>query len=462
MDSREWDVVVVGGGPAGIAAALSAASMGASTLLLERRGALGGAHTMACSTAAPSATHDRAGRSFGGVYRQLSALVSDLAGECGYEHPNKLHSPDLWRLAYHLLLPQTGVHTALHTEAQDVKLENQRIVSVDLSRIAERSSLRARVYVDASGDGHLAYRAGVPYDSGVSAADVRLMLDLHLIDDAKAQALRHSIGYTQPMSLMFSLAGVDTAQAKAWLFRHPTGQELGVDPTVFRDPIYQVEGMEVGHHGELPLPQHRILFGPLASSDEVLVNMTRIAGRDGSSGDDLTAAALLGYQQVRAMVNVLRRFIPGFGNARLGGIAPEVGVRETRRFRGQYTLTGGDVYLARRCAIRVARGSYPVDIHDPSGTSPGVLRPISGDFYDIPYGCLCPESIENLLFAGRCISADYVANSSARVTGTCMLLGQAAGTAAALAASSGIAVQEVPATSVMRNLMAQGVWLDEP
>jgi hypothetical protein len=302
----------------------------------------------------------------------------------------------------------------------------------------------------------------VPFSLGIGENDIAQLLKLGLIDEQTAGTLRCSLGKSQPMSLMFTMTGVDFAAARPWLFKHPTCAELGIDDRAFaEEPFIGVEGLEAGSNGELPLPQKRILFTPLSDSGDVLVNMTRITGRDGTRAADLTEATVLAYKQARAVINILRRYIPGFAQARLKSLAPEIGVRETRRFRGVYTLTGSDVYSARRFPDRVARGSYPIDIHDPSGTGAGILAAIKGPYYDIPYRCLYAPELDNLLLAGRCISADYVANSSARIAGTCMLIGQAAGTAAAEAAKAGLPIGSVDVSALQASLQTQGVYLAE-
>ena len=185
------------------------------------------------------------------------------------------------------------------------------------------------------------------------------------------------------------------------------------------------------------------------------INTTRVFGKDPTELASLTEAEIEGRRQVYRVLGFLKRHVPGFAGAHLLSTGSQIGIRETRRIIGEYTLTGDDVLEARRFPDAVARGSYPVDIHDPSGRGWGVRFVKDGGSYDIPYRCLVPKEIENLLVAGRCISADHQAIGSTRVMAPCMAMGQAAGLAAALSVQARVTPRHLNIESLRRALLGQ-------
>jgi hypothetical protein len=211
--------------------------------------------------------------------------------------------------------------------------------------------------------------------------------------------------------------------------------------------------------GELDLPREDILMFATPHADEVSVNSTRVTGVLGTSVWDLTRAELVAHEQLRQIVGFLRERVPGFEASYLVQSGMQVGVRETRRITGLYQLTGEDVLAARRFDDVVARGAYPVDIHNPTGRGTVLRRVPRGGAYDIPLRCLVPKDTERLLVAGRCISGDHEAHSSYRVMPISMATGQAAGACAAFAARTGKAPGDVPADAVQRELRRQGANL---
>jgi hypothetical protein len=188
-------------------------------------------------------------------------------------------------------------------------------------------------------------------------------------------------------------------------------------------------------------------------------NTTRVTGLSATKADDLTAAELEARQQAHELARFLASDVPGFERAYLQQSAAQIGVRESRRIVGQYVLTGEDVLSARKFPDGVARGSYPIDIHNPAGAGT-VLRSLPpGEWYEIPYRCLLPRGVDNLLVAGRPISSTHEAHSSLRVMPIAIAIGQAAGTAAALCAARKIPPSRLPAAALRRRLAAQDVDL---
>jgi len=213
---------------------------------------------------------------------------------------------------------------------------------------------------------------------------------------------------------------------------------------------------EATEAGVLELPREDVLFFGTPHAGEVSVNSTRVTGLLGTSVWDLTRAEWWSRQQMRQIVAFLRRYVPGFERAYAAQSGVQIGVRETRRIRGEYTLTAEDVLSARRFDDVIARGSYPIDIHNPEGRGTILKRLPPGEAYDIPLRCLLPQRVDRLVVAGRCISGTHEAHSSYRVMPVAMATGQAAGVCAALAARTGAAPRDVPACEVQRELARQG------
>jgi hypothetical protein len=211
--------------------------------------------------------------------------------------------------------------------------------------------------------------------------------------------------------------------------------------------------------GSVDVPRELVSFFATPYPDEVTVNMTRVTGIDPLDPDDLTRAEVEARRQVTQLVAFFRERVPGFERCRLAATATQIGVRESRRIVGEYVLTRDDVLQARAFDDAVARSAYPIDIHNPAGSGTTTHRLPPGQSYEIPYRCLLPRGVDGLLVAGRCISTTHEALASARLTPTVMTLGQAAGTAAALAAQENLRPRDVSAALLRERLSAAGVDL---
>jgi hypothetical protein len=211
--------------------------------------------------------------------------------------------------------------------------------------------------------------------------------------------------------------------------------------------------------GDVDVPREVVSFFISPYADEVSVNMTRVVDIDPLDPDDLTRAEIEARAQAMRLLTFFRRDVPGFSNARIAATAAQIGIRESRRIVGAYTLTRDDVLEARTFEDAVARSAYPIDIHNPSGTGTTTFRLPAGASYEIPYRCMVPERVERLLVAGRCISTTHEALASTRLTPTVMTLGQAAGTAAARATRTGESLRAIPAAELRATLEHDGVDL---
>ncbi|MCD6705439.1 MAG: FAD-dependent oxidoreductase [Thiobacillus sp.] len=453
MLAGDCDVLVVGGGPAGMGAALGAAAAGAKTVVVERYGFLGGNATaalvmplMSFHTGHPQreklgahtllpTDHGPGDPVIAGVVRsflarlvaQGGALVPSL--ETGFTVP---FDPEQFKLVALEMLDEAGVQFLFHAFASGVLGEGD-CEGVVFETKAGPQVIRARMIVDATGDGDIAAAAGAPYEIG-----------------------REGDGLVQPMTLMFRMADFERAAFEGYLAAHPD-QWRGVHG--LWDLIARATAA-----GELDLPREDILFFATPHPREISVNSTRVAHAGpllGIDPFDLSYAEWVSRRQMRQIVAFLSKYVPGFEQAYLVQSGVQVGVRETRRIRGDYRLTGEDVLAARRFDDVVARSTYPIDLHNPAGTGTALQRLPPGEAYDIPLRCLLPQGLDNVLTAGRCISGSVEAHSSYRVMPVCMAVGQAAGACAALAARHGVPPRRLDPAEVQRELLRQGANLRE-
>jgi hypothetical protein len=265
--------------------------------------------------------------------------------------------------------------------------------------------------------------------------------------------------------LMFRISHVDLAATAAYVRANPNEMRTSLRPED-RDAssLTAVAGLyalwnRACERGDLDVPRELVSFFISPYPDEVSVNMTRVTDVDPLDPGDLTRAEVDARAQAMRLMSFFRRDVPGFANARIAATAAQIGIRESRRIVGEYTLTRDDVLAARTFPDAVARSAYPIDIHNPSGSGTTTFRLPPGASYEIPYRCMVPERVDALLVAGRCISTTHEALASTRLTPTVMTLGQAAGTAAAMCVAAGRRPRDVRAEDLRRELIADGVDL---
>jgi hypothetical protein len=453
--AADVDVVVAGGGPAGIGAAVGAARAGADVVLVERYGFLGGNATAALVLPLMSWHNEVRGARergadeplrllptdhgpgepvVGGVLLDLMERLLQRGGalepseDTGYTVPL---DPEAYKSAALDLLDAGGVRYLLHSFASGVTGEPGRPDGVVVETKSGPLVVRARALVDALGDGDVAAAAGTDYEIG-----------------------RGDDGLVQPMTLMFRIADFEHARFEGYVREHPD-QWRGV--LGLWELIEQARA-----DGELDLPRDDLLFFSTPRPHELTVNSTRVPGVLGIDVFDLTRAERRARQQLDSIMRFLRERVPGFEDAYAVQSGTHIGVRETRRIVGLHQLTADDVLQSRHFDDVIARGSYPIDIHDPKGGGGALLERLpAGGAYDIPLRCLIPREVDGLLVAGRCISGTHEAHSSYRVTPIAMATGHAAGVAAALAARDGAAPRDVAPDEVQRVLLEQGADLGE-
>ncbi|MFK7692468.1 FAD-dependent oxidoreductase [Paenibacillus sp. HJGM_3] len=446
--SLSADVVVVGGGPAGINAAIAAGRGGAKTVLVERYGFLGGMSTAALVY--PWMTfHTADGKQvIKGIAQEIidrlmamNASPGHMRDTVGFTSTITPYHPEVYKVLVSKMLKEAGVQLLLHSFVDSVTMNGagDTIESVQLTSKSGRIELRGRVFIDTSGDADIAYLSGATCLKG-----------------------REGDHRTQPMTMKFRMRGVDLAAVKQYMIDHPDEFYRKTPHAELPDlPLSGICGFyKHWKEANLPINRDQVLFFTGPNEDEVLVNTTRVQGLDGTRVEDLTEAEELGREQVLLVADFMTRNLPGFEKASISQVGAQIGIRESRRIDGQYALTGEDVIAGRRFADAIARSGYPIDIHDPSGK--GVTSAdVQGDgAYDIPYRCLLPKQVGNLLAAGRCISTTHEALATTRLTPSCMATGQAAGSAAAIAVRQGIGPQAVDVSELQTTLRRDGVVLD--
>lgn len=424
---RKYDVLVAGGGPAGFAAAVAAARLGAKTLLVEAGGCAGGQGTL--GLVGPWMP------TFGteGVFEELLNRMATLNGwkvdVC------VCFDSEILKYAMQTMLEDAGVEQLLFTTAARATMNGRLVTGMEIVNKAGPGMLEADVTVDCTGDGDIAASAGAAFDKG--APD----------------------GALQNVTLFFTIGGVDdeARSEDAYLeYRAKCAEYCRIERE--RGALQLPEGI-------LPLMVYK---GSTLGKGEYSVNVDTVTGVDGSDPWQMTLAMNESRKRVFELVEFFRRYFPGARNCFLSRTASVLGVRETRRFKGLATITGRDVVEGRKREDGVCRASFFLDLHDGSGGQSlkvkyGRNRPPDGDWYDIPYGCLVPAEIDGLLLAGRCVSSDRDANGSLRVQPTCMALGQAAGVAAALCVKGGIQPRQLVVEELRAILASKfNFALDEP
>lgn len=417
----EVDVVVAGSGPAGFAAALSAARGGAKTLIIEQFGDIGGVSTAGLMS-------HWTGNTKGGLYEEILNRSNDLSNglkvsdKCGRQTIN----PERLKTVYLQMLQEAGVEILLYTVVADCVMDGDTICGVIIESKSGREAVLAKQVIDCTGDGDVAARAGAPFSKG-----------------------REEDGKMQPMTLMFKVAGVDYDRAVM-----PGSFESNWDV-----PLGKLQDLA---RANIPFPAGHCLLYATTLPGVVTCNMTNIIGVDGTKVEDITKAHIACRMQMEDILAFLHKFVPGFENCYIITSASFIGIRETRHIEGEQTITQEDILQAKvfeDWAVSFAHFNF--DVHGIS--KPGLDETGSQHHfkqnkgYTIPYGCLVPKKIENLLVAGRCISGTHIAHSNYRAMPICANLGQAAGRAAALCVRDNCAPRALDVKKLQAALLADGV-----
>ncbi|MDZ7269462.1 MAG: FAD-dependent oxidoreductase [candidate division KSB1 bacterium] len=427
------DVIVVGGGIAGICAAASAARLGARTLLIERYGFLGGMSTAGMVTPFMKFWIETEGGRrqplVGGLFEELTQRMAAIGGMI----ENGFSALAFKRVAAEMLL-EAGVELRLHAVMLGARVEHGRVQSILLQQGRALQPHSARVFIDTSGDGELLLHAGAPWRKG-----------------------DEQTGRLQAMTLFFRLGGIDLEAAVAHVAAHPEQFFAWSTKEYHPGRIVAIAGYydlvrRARQAGLLSEAVDYFFFTSLPAFGEAAFNTTNILGLDGSSSRDLTAAEIEGRRQVFTIAGLLRAGAPGFEHAHLIETGVQVGVRETRRAVGDYVMTGEDVMHARKFPDRIARGCYGIDVHGQKDEPSRMEHLPPGQYYEIPLGTIIVKDWENLLVAGRCLSATRAGHAALRIQATSAAVGEAAGALAALALPHAGRVRQVPLAQLQEHL----------
>ncbi|MBV8850220.1 MAG: FAD-dependent oxidoreductase [Methylobacteriaceae bacterium] len=427
----EYNVVVLGGGPAGIAAASVAARAGLSTLIVERYGFLGGMGTAAGVTnlcGLHANVHGELRQVVHGIADELLGRIDRLGGLntphvlFGGKSMAQAYDNAAYKIAADDLLAASGTHILFHALAVGVSMHDpQTVDTLILETRSGRVAVRARIFIDCSGDGDLAAFAGVPYELGDGAGNMLYP------------------------STMFRVNGVDPARAHdAW----------ATIPVLMQEA--EAKGMRFPRKGAIVRPQKH--------ASEWRVNITQLRNDDGSAIDgtdalEMSAGELQGRRQVLQTFAFLKT-VPGFEEAYIVDIAPQVGIRETRRVQCDYMVNESDVIDCVDFDDTIGVNGWPIEEHlkgDVSFRFPDI--PHARGYNQLPFRMLLPRDMGNLLVAGRCAGMTHGGQSAARVSGACFVMGEAAATAASLALKSNAMPRAIDRAALQAKLAEQGVWL---
>ena len=418
------DVLVVGGGTAGFGAAVAAGRAGLRTVLMEASPRIGG--VMSFCPGMPWGGAYPCGEIIGGLIAELTDRLASLAPPAAEKRPCTLenfgpeivYDPDLAQITMFEMLDEAGVRVHLNTTVTAPTLNGARIETVAFTDRHGGGSVRPRLVLDCSGDGDLSARAGVPYELGDATGKMMGVTLSFLLVDA-------------PWDTVF-------AEGDPYFTRHAQrGVAAGrLHPDLSR--IYMMKGF------------HR---------DTVFCNSVVIRGVDGTQPAEVARATQEGRKRCRALVEFLRDEVPGFANAWMTNLGPTVGVRETRKLRGLHRLSAAEIAAATRFPDGIVACANPIDdVMRGDGAMTHDAAVAEATWYTLPFRCLVPATVENLLFAGRNVSADPVAFASIRGMPQCMAMGQAIGTAAAVALQAGVPVQAIDGRDIAARMQQQGLW----
>ena len=407
---KAYDLIVVGGGISGVAAAVSAAREGRSVLLLESFGALGGAMTN--SLVYPFMKHrmrhdDRLALS-AGIFSEMKKRHAAY-GDASWE---------TYKFVFDDMVTEAGVEVLFHATVFAVSCHGRRVRSLQVATRAGVLEVQADYFIDASGDGVLIALSGCDLQVG-----------------------RESDGYCQPMTTCFRASGVDT------------------DRFFAEEDALQSKYREYREQNKLTNPRENILCFRGPGHGVVHFNTTRVVKHDPTDPFAVSRAEILARRQITELWDFLKEHSTALSHASLSSVANHIGIRESRKLKGVHILTADEIKACTRFEDSIALGNYDIDIHNPLGTGTYIYSFHEDEYYSIPYRSLLPKEYDNLLVAGRCLSADHEAHSSVRIMPICACLGEAAGIAVAMAHREQTAVQDVAVGALQECLRQKGARL---
>ena len=445
----DFDVVAVGGGPAGAVAAIAAARQGAKTLLVEQYGYLGGMLTVA--GVGPQMTfHAGKTQVVRGIADEIVCRLKELDLSPGHMedfvgYASSVTPFDAEGMKYVLetMALESGVQLLYHTVFTGCEVENGKVTKVRLYSKNGFFDVTSKVFLDCTADADLSTQAGVPSLYG-----------------------RESDNLAQPMTLNVKVSGVDRDKMIEYV---RTNRDDMLETVPF-DRLHLIPrtGIQGAYSlikkakaaGKFDVDRNMVLCFETNTPGEMILNMSRIICKSALDAFDLTDAEVEGRRQARQILDFMRNNIPGFEACRIASTGPHIGIRESRKIHGIYKLTAEDLLENRMFEDAIAMGGYPIDIHSPDGASTNHRYLKAGSWYSIPYRSLVTNEIDNLIVAGRCISTTHEACAAIRVTPIVMAIGEAAGTAAAQSALTGECANRLDTNALRKTLKENNVFLD--
>ncbi|MBO5463507.1 MAG: FAD-dependent oxidoreductase [Clostridia bacterium] len=417
----KYNLIVAGGGLSGVAAAVSAAREGLKVMLVEKSGCLGGAiSNNLVYPFMPYWTKQKDGNDVGkkylsqGIFKEMKVRHDRYVDDCKDHEFNS----EYFKIVLDDMTAEAGVDVLFHAVVYDVKTDNRKISSVEITAKAQKITVEADFFIDATGDGDLFYLAGCDYQLG-----------------------RESDSLCQPMTTCFRMSGVDL---DLFTEERPRLQEL-----------YK----EKQAKGEITNPRENILVFFGVGEDVLHFNSTRVVMLDPTNPFDVSKAEVVARKQIHELIGFLKENSNAFTESALISVAVNIGVRESRKLKGVHILTGDELINCTRFEDSIALGNYDIDIHSPTGTGTSHRYFADGEFYTIPYRSLLPKEYDNLLVAGRSISATHEAQASVRIMPICCCLGEAAGTAVAIAHNTNKNLHTVDIKKLQKMLTENGAVL---
>lgn len=411
---KKYNLIVVGGGFAGTAAAISAGRAGLSVLLIEKSNCLGGAAVNALvNPFMPNATKID-GKQFQLSQGLFTEIKDELRKMEGIGSNDALFNEEYLKIVLNRMVIDANVTLLYHSYLIDVKKKDDKIQSVIVANKSGSGEFFADYFVDATGDADLAALCSCPFRLG-----------------------REEDNLCQPMTLCFRVANVDLVK--------------------FKEVRATINGLynEMQKQGKIKNVRENVLIFNNLVDGVLHFNSTRIIKLNPTDAFDITKAEIQAREQVLELFNFLKDNIDGFQNSKLLMTAPEIGVRESRMIDGEYLLTGDDLVSCKRFDDSIALGNYDIDIHNPEGSGTSHYYFPQGEYYTIPYRSLLPKNVNNLLVSGRCISATHEAQASIRIMPIVCCIGEAAGTAIAVAANDRLPINKVDVNKVQAQLKKQ-------
>ena len=417
----KYNLVVAGGGLSGVAAAVSAAREGLKVLLIEKSGCLGGAISnnlvypfMNYWTKIGNDMNSERKYLSQGIFKEMKERHDKYIDDSNDREFNS----EYFKMVLDEMTSEAKVDVLFHGVVYDVAADARSIKEVTVTAKGQKITVQADFFIDATGDGELFYLAGCDFQLG-----------------------RESDGLCQPMTTCFRMSGVDID-----LFRadRPRLQEL-----------YK----EKQAKGEITNPRENILVFFGIGKGILHFNTTRVVMLDPTNPFDVSKAEVMSRKQIHELIGFLKENTQAFRESTLISVAVDIGIRESRKLKGVHILTGDELINCTRFEDSIALGNYDIDIHSPTGTGTSHRYFSDGEFYTIPYRSLLPKEYDNLLVAGRCLSATHEAQASVRIMPICCCLGEAAGTAVATAYKTGRNVHTVDVKSVQKKLTENGAAL---